>query len=229
MRITVVILTCDRLELTRRTVKSFLRHNRREDFDIFYGDDASTDPRIHEFLDRQNIPCFMRHKKRHGCSPSSDELIHLAQTDHTLYLQNDFESVRPIPLDIIQQIFDTRPQVGWIRLYGLNKNDTIPGGNPTDPRNKFKPGTPVVKWKKFEIGGEKLEIGDAQWSYHPAIHRTEVLQKLIKGATRERDAGMAAIRSGLFTARFMRNITNHIGVRKTTPGGKFGKPHKTYE
>jgi hypothetical protein len=56
-----------------------------------------------------------------------------------------------------------------------------------------------------------------------------VLRGLIKGAKRERDVGMAAVKSGLMTARFMKNITNHIGIRKTTPGGKFGKPNKTYE
>lgn len=233
MKITVAILTCDRLELTKKTVKSFLKHNSRDNFEIFYGDDASLDPTIHEFMKRNDIPCLMNHKKRAGCSPSSDELINLAwminQAPYILYLQNDFESVRPIPLDAVKQTFDDKSNVGWIRLYGLNKNDTIKGGNPTDPRNKFKDGSPVVRWEKLKIFGEKIEIGDAQWSYHPAIHRSDVLRKLIKGATRERDVGMAAAKSGILTARFMKNVTNHIGIRKTTPGGKFGKPHKTYE
>jgi len=233
MRIAVAILTCDRIELTKKTVKSFLKHNSQDDFDIYYGDDASTDQSIHEFMKRQGIQRLMCHLTRAGCSPSSDELIHLvcraSQATHMLYLQNDFESVRPIPLDVVQQIFDNNPNIGWIRLYGLNKNDTIPGGNTTDPRNKFKPGKPIVKWDKFIIGNEKIEIGDAQWSYHPAIHRTKVLRQIIKGAIRERDVGLAAMKSGLLTARFMKNITNHIGIRKTTPGGKFGKPNKTYE
>jgi len=233
MQIIVVLLTCNRLDLTKRTVKSFLKYNNRNDFEIFYGDDASTDSAIHRFLKRQNILCLMKHKKQLGCSLSSDKLIHLARdtsdVPYILYLQNDFESTRPIPLNIAQQIFDIQPKVGWIRLYGLNKNDTIPGGNTTDPRNKFKPGAPVVKWEKLKILNEEIEIGDAQWSYHPAIHRTEVLCKLIRGAIRERDVGRAAIKSGLLTARFMKNITNHIGIKRTTPGGKFGKPHKTYE
>jgi hypothetical protein len=236
IRISVAILTCDRLELTRKTVESFLKHNNRDNFDIFYGDDASTIPQIHKFMEKHSIPCLMKNKKRLGCSPSSAKLINLttmiSQLPYILYLQNDFESARPIPLNIIQQVFDKHRKVGWIRLYGLNKNDTIPGGNPTDPRHKFKggvPGGPMVKWKKLEIDNEALEIGDAQWSYHPAIHRANVLNKITKGATRERDVGVAALKTGLLTARFTKNITNHIGIRKTTPGGKFGKPNRTYE
>lgn len=233
MHIAVAILTCDRLDLTKRTVKSFLKHNNGNDFEIFYGDDASKDSVIHQFMKKQGIPCLMKHKKRVGCSPSSEELINLtwiiSKAPYVLYLQNDFESVRPIPLNIVQRVFDDHFRVGWIRLYGLNKNDTIPGGNLTDPKNKFKPGSPMVKWKKFKVANEELEIGDAQWSYHPAIHRSKVLRELTKGAARERDVGIAAVKSGFLTARFMKNITNHIGIRKTTPGGKFGKPHKTYE
>lgn len=231
MHLVIAILTCDRFELTRKTVNSLLHYN--QGLSIFYGDDASTDPKIHRLMANHGIKCIMRHNKRTGCSPSSEELINsvwaATEAPFMLYLQNDFESVRPLPLGVTQQIFDQRPDVGWIRLYGLNKNNTIKGGNPTDPRNKFKPGQPLVEWKKLKIDDENIEIGDAQWSYHPAIHRSEVLRKLIKGATRERDVGIAAIRSGLLTARFMKNITNHIGIRKTTPGGKFGKPHKTYE
>ena len=126
----------------------------------------------------------------------------------TKKFQNDFESVRPIPLDVVQTVMDSRPRVGWVRLYGINKNDTIKGGNPTNPTHKFKPGQPLVKWKPFEIAGERLEIGDIHWCYHPAINRREVLLKIIQGVKSERDAAEAALKTGCLTVRFMRNITN---------------------
>jgi hypothetical protein len=232
MKIAVVFLTCDRLDLTKKTVKSFLNKNDRSNFDLFYGDDQSTDDRIHSFMNRNSIKCIMTHGKRRGCSQSSDELLYRASNesnaDYILYMQNDFESVRTIPLKVIAEIMDDHQNVGWIRLYGLNKNATVPGGNPTDPTNKFKPNKPMVEWTPSTIFGENIEIGDAQWSYHPAIHRWDILLHIIKGATRERDVGIAAVHTGLLTARFMDNITNHIGIRKTTPGGKFGKQFSTY-
>lgn len=226
--ITVAILTCERYDLTRKTVESFIKHNGRADFDFCYGDDASTDKRIHEFMDELDIPCLVKHKKRVGCSPTSDELVQAASkldnhNPYLLYLQNDFETVRTISLEVIQELF-AAPKVGWVRLYGRHKNDTVPGGNPTNNTHKAKPGKPTVQWSKTTIYGEEIEMGDIHWGYSPSINRMEVMTNIVAGAKCEMDVSIKAMHTGLLTARFVRNVTNHIGHGQSTPNGLYGKP-----
>ena len=229
MKITVVIPTCDRLKLTQKTVESFLRHNDRANYDIYYGDDASKDQSTHEYMASQNIPCLVKHTKRKGCSPTSDALIQAAalQNDNKLilYIQNDCETIRTIPLQVIEEIFKI-PNVVTVRLYGLHKNNTIPGGNPVSTTHHGKPGLPKVKWKPLTIHGESLEIGDIHWAFNPSINRKDVLTKIVTGVQSEADAIKKAVRIGILTVRFMNNITNHIGYDQSTPNGIYGKPYR---
>jgi hypothetical protein len=202
--------------LTTKTIESFLRYNNRDNYDIFYGDDASEDPTIHELMRKHNIPCLMKHDTRKGCSPSTDELIQKVcnknDNKYILYLQNDFESLRPIPLDIVKQIMETMPEIGWVRLWGKRNND-----RKINQPDRLEPG-----WTPLKIGSEQLEVGRYIYPYCPMISRRDILSQSVRGAARERDTRRAGIKTGLKTIRFTRNIVNHIGFDIQTPGGEYG-------
>ncbi len=232
MKIHVAILTCDRVDLTRITVDSFLKHNDRARFSIKYGDDASTNQGIHELMRDRNIECVVRNRTRLGCSPTSEALVNavskdpwwrIRSRDLLLYLQNDFESVRPIDLELIDRIFRD-PRVGWVRLFGEHKNDRVIGGNPAITYHRQRPGRPDIEWERYDIGQlEELQIADAPYSLHPTIVRRNLARSIFKDAKSELDTLRNADRLGVKCVRFMRNVTNHIGIGAATPGGLYGK------
>ncbi len=224
MRLSVPILTCDRFELTKITVESFIKHNGRE-HDMYYGDDASVDVRVHEFMESLGIPSLVRNKTRRGCSPTTAELFHriVERTDNAflLHLQNDFETVRPIPWDIVEKIFED-DQVGWVRLYGTHE---APGGRPCGNTHggRRRPNQAQVKWSPLVIDGEPLERGDIHWCYHPTITRQAFATELTKGVTKAHTTMINSARIGKLTVRFMDNITHHLARhgKGSTPGGIF--------
>ena len=224
MKITVVILTCDRLGLTRQTVDSFLEHNNRSNFDIFYGDDASNES-THKFMASRKIPCIVRHTKRKGCSPTSNELIkesiRIVYNPLTLYLQNDFETVRPLPLRAICHVFNRKPDIGWMRLWGRWNNEPLEHKEFT---HRYKKKHPVVKWTFLTSHREKIAIGDIDWKYHPCIHRTDILVSVLDGVLRDRHAGHKALETKLLTAVLTNNVVRNLGVKRSTPQGLFGLP-----
>ena len=224
-KITVAILTCDRLSLTKKTTDSFISHNGRDNFDVYYGDDASSSDEIHEFMKKRDIPCLVRHDRRLGCSPTTEELINKAMecsnNEYIMYLQNDFETVRPIDIDLVERIFEDR-EVGWIRLAGIYWNNTEKESRAYSTVHGRLPDKPEVEWGPYDIGEEALEITTAPWSHHPSIARRSVLQKIVKNIKREVDAVQNAYKTNLKAVRFLDNITNHIGTKQSTPCGKFG-------
>ena len=157
-KITVAILTCDRLSLTKRTVDSFISHNGRDQFDLYFGDDASTSDETHEFMESRNIPCLVKHKRRLGCSPTTEELINKAMgssdNEYVMYLQNDFETVRPMNIRLIERIFEDQ-KVGWIRLAGIYWNNTEKEAHLYSKVNGRLPGKPEIDCKPDDLGEEE--------------------------------------------------------------------------
>ena len=112
MKIAVALLTCDRYDYTVRTVEALKAHNDVTGWPLFYADDHSQDERVRPYVESQGFkPVLLNNRERMGCSPISDGLLQavLRETGPdwlVLYLQNDFEARRPIPLQVVQAWFE---------------------------------------------------------------------------------------------------------------------------
>jgi len=123
MKIAVALLTCDRPGYTKRTLQSFFRHNAEMASRFYYADDASRDPQVRRIAENHGFePVYLNDgPPRRGCSPVSDMLLRetLKRTGPewlVLYLQNDFESVAPIPVDVVESFFSD-PNKATLRLW----------------------------------------------------------------------------------------------------------------
>jgi len=224
MRIAVCITTLNRHDLTRITVESFLAHNHRDDFDLFYGDDNSSDDCIHDLMERHNVPCLVKAEKQLGCSVLTDrlvaEVLKASDTPAVLVLQNDMESIRPIPLDVVDQVFKDA-DVGWIRLQGVWEN-AITHNRPLGTNNAAvlkRHHAPEVVWRRCDMLGETLERGDIHWAF-ASITRRELIGQMTRGAKCATDIIRQAAPLKKLTVRFCENVVNHIGTERT-PGGIF--------
>jgi len=213
-KIAVALLTCDRLKYTQKTVRTFLRRNNAEDFHLFYADDASTQQEIHAFVQEHDFEPVLLNKQRLGCTPTSDGMIReirrrIGDDGLILYLQNDFQFLRPIPLDVVERVF-VELQPHTLRLYGKYKNVF---------RRRWDRGARRVSWKAYDFGPEVIQVATrARWSWNPSITPAGVLAELAHGALREKTLMRRSRRRKFITARFAENITSHFGRRRTPQG-----------
>lgn len=213
MRIAITFLTCDRFDYTQITLRSLVQHNDLSKFILLHGDDASTDQRGNELAkDCGFTPRVMNTGRRRGVARMTADLFNAAQkagATHILNLQNDWCTVRPLPMEDIDRIF-ADPKVYCMRLYGAMKSATGRCGIHHGGRDPRK----VVDWRPYLLPG--YQIGDIHWGHPPAITITKFGLALTQGADRE---GESCRRSGrimdYFTVRPVENIVNHIGRERT--------------
>ena len=219
MNIAVAIQTCDRYEYTRQTVESFIKQNALRNYRLYYGDDASTDNRIHDLMRQYRIPCIYRNRTRQGNARTRDKLLHAVAKqseshDYILPLENDIETVRKIPIKLIDKIFENK-QIGIFRLFGKYKAPAWGCSSRCAITGK------IVKWAPIDILGEELACSTIHWTYMPTILPVKLALQLIKGAKREGDS-MKAMKKLPFMPRTIRprgglenNFIVHIGNDRT--------------
>lgn len=219
VKIAVALLTCDRYDYTVKTVDSFLEHNDPSKFLLFHADDASTDPRVVEYVQSRGFATVVRNDKRQGCSATTTALIR-AVTDRvqhdtlTVYLQNDFESVRPLPVTLIAELL-SRGDVSFVQLAYR------------------RPRSPYMKRLRYVWpDGAPWTFGDSQrgeyvWThvgggtgYHPTVATLAMWLQCV-GVKRELHFLRATKRLSRRVARLTRPVMRHIG-RRVTPNGLFG-------
>lgn len=224
MKLAVALLTCDRFDYTVQTVESLLKHNDVSDWNLFYADDASTDSRMRRYVEAHGFEPLVLHEERKGCSPTTEELIgevgkRVSAKTPLLYLQNDFESVRPLPLGIAET------------LLGFNDASFVQLAyrRPRHRRSKRI----VWSWP----GGQPWTYGDASHGdyvftlpgvgcgYHPTIARLCYWADSVSGIRKERQFWRANARLGKRIYRLTDPVMRHIG-RKATPNGLFGKSRR---
>jgi hypothetical protein len=213
--IAVVLLSCDRLEYTRRTIATFLEQNaaQLDRFKLWHCDDASTDPGVRRAAADAGFVPLVYTEERAGCTEmirrASRKLEH-AGVEWMLLLENDWESVRAVPLDTWAAA--ARDFDAWtFRLYGRFKERDCQ--RPAGTRHRGRSGADP-RWRTHEAA-EPYEVGDIHWGNPPAISCVELVAWLHKTAKREKDA---IVKSGEIqrpAARVLTNTVYHIGSART--------------
>ncbi len=211
----VLLLTCDRLDMTQTTLESFRKFNPRG-WTCYWADDASVNPKAMGALCQQHgfIP-IVTHSKRKGCTQTTDEAvqaIHNVEGNDrlVLYLQNDFKVLRKIPLDVCRELL-AQPGIGWVRL---------------GP----KPGGPIEYPVRFP-SNDPIDVGLSSYNYNPcSISLSQTLVELFRDQTCEWNVTYRSMKMKRKAAVFKIPVVFHIGGEidsKTqhgllsTPGGIF--------
>jgi len=222
--IAVALLTCDRPGYTARTALSFRRHNPDGCWQLLHADDGSTADGMPGLVGALGFETVVAHKTRQGYGPTLRDLAAAARDrvgpdGLVLVLENDFYSLRPLPLDVVAAVF-ARPEIGVLRLWH-NWKSKRHGLRDRSARR--------IPWQPWQLAGERLELDTpakrVRWSTNPIVVRAELLASITAAAASEREAMRVARKLDHLTARVVENVTTHIGTR-STPAGVYGNPRR---
>lgn len=220
MRLAILLITCDRAELTSRTLESFVQHNGSRpltpwDTVYLHGDDNSLRRDNCELAARWGFETvIVTRNKQLGAHRMRRKMIEHAMTlgvTHILVLENDWESVAPLPWPAITEIF-SREDVYCFRLYGVQKqaDGTRPAGPFHAGRRKADP-----QWQDHTFGGLRCQLGDIHWGAPPAVVVADKLLWLHQGTTSDSQSMRKSGEIQEKTVRVYDNIFWHIGVERT--------------
>lgn len=211
MKIAITFLTCDRTEMTNRTLATLSEFNDLSRFMLLHGDDSSNDQEGPSYARRLGFETVVQTSSRRGVAAMTAALFQEAAhrgADLILNLQNDWESARAVPVDDIVGIFQDHPEVYCLRLYGRLKSHHGRCGIHHGGRRPLQ----VVEWKPFREG---YEIGDIHWGHPPSVTRTKHAVKLTRDAKTESESRMRSGKITDMTVRVVDNVFNHIGTYRT--------------
>jgi hypothetical protein len=216
--IAVVLLSCDRLEYTRRTIATFTEKNAASlaagAFKLWHCDDASTDPKVRKAAATAGFAPLVYTDQRVGVTEmvrrASRKLEH-AGAEWMLLLENDWESARAVPLELFAVAVEAH-DVWSFRLYGAFKERDCQ--RPAGTRHRGRGGADP-KWRIQATPAEAYEVGHIHWGNPPAISRVDLVAWLHKKAKRERDAIGKSGEILQPVARVRENVVYHIGFSRT--------------
>jgi len=204
----VLLQTCDRSQYTRRTVDAFLRWNGPADFHLAVADDASGDTAGLQYATAHGFRPALLNQERAGVTVTLGRAVRRLFSEHgddlILYLQNDCEFVRTLPLAPVRAAMRTHD---CVRLFGRFKGY----GEPTKDRNGR-----TGHWRTLPAAEEMMSTGRARWSDLPSVARLSLILRLTEGARSERE--MRRNGGRLRVACLERNVVYHFGEQRTPNG-----------
>ena len=225
--IAVCLLTCGRLDYTRRTLESFSAQNpdARERFILLHADDASDQPTVmRDLAAAHGFETVVSHGTRRGASALRAAVVSVAAArgaEWVLLLENDWEWARPFPWALFDYLCATRPDVYCLRLFGTHK-----GRDQRWPCFAVHLGRSrrAVTWAPLVGSPEPAEVATIHWGAPPMVTRLAEAVQLCTAPPPNvppSSSDLAAIQaSGKLTAlvaRVRANVVYHIGVEPTTP------------
>lgn len=205
--IVVGLMTCDRVDYTRRTLESFAQHNDLTKFKLIHADDASKEDN-RAVAAAHGFETVVQSQRRYGVRVMRSSLIDAAVAMHAewlLLLENDIETVRPFPFRLFRYVCHHFPEVYTLRLYGQYKDVEKKEPCLTTHKRQFHQ---TVEWLRMPGAPEPAERGLIHWSAQPAVTRLAELSHLHQTGHEPRG----------WTARVVENVTSHIGHDNRTPG-----------
>lgn len=226
-KLAVAVLTCDRYEYTMQTVKTLFEKNSHQldQFELYYGDDASKDSRIHTLMDNHGFELVASNATRMGCAQTTDMLLHAvvkrSKCDYVLYLQNDLISVKPIDIETMARLFKEYDGIGALRMYGEYKCVTPTNALRVSDFHLGRPDRKKAEW--YDIKGlPDYEIADIHVGLQATIFRSKVIPLIMVGIQCDRNVEEKWASLNYMTARVKENVFSHIGKEKTIEG-KWGR------
>lgn len=217
MKIAITLLTCGRVDYTRRTLATLCLHNPglRDEFVLLHGDDRASlaDAEANTAAARAaGFETVLAPSLRYGVARMTELLFLEAQrrgADAVLNLQNDWESRRPLPRAEIEQLLAGDAYA--VRLYGAMKGPGSPSGIHHGGRTPRQ----VAEWTPHAtLPG--VELADIHWGHPPAVTRIEQAIALTRAAPSEAASRRRSGEITQLTARFTDNVMSHIGEHRTT-------------
>lgn len=246
MKLAIGLVTADRADVTRRTLETFSKFNPSDRMpvssghhlplrlqapchvDLIHADDASVDPHVRRLAELHGFERITSPTNvRQGGQRMRYLIVNEAarrQCTHVMILENDWESVRPIPWDAVNFSFSFR-DVYCMRLYGVyRERDPVTGAgrracNKSHMGKGYNTYDPGWKEMSAEVPMERLELGDVHWGAPPAITRIDEAVWLHEDTRSEAQIRRKCARFDWLTVRVTNNVFYHIGDDRT-PGFK---------
>lgn len=208
-KIALCLLTCDRPELTRRTVESLKKHFRLEDFILLHGDDSSSTPENCAIAAAAGFTTIWEGRTRQGVAKMWEIMVQAAWKNHAawvLFQENDWEWVRDFPADFVAGLPE---EIYYVRFFGKYREAN--NKRPCNPVNKAT-GIRAV-WKPYAAG---WETGSIHWAFPGNITKINQALFLTRGILSEGDAIKRS--RDIFAGKVIRPTENylyHIGENRT--------------
>jgi len=183
-RVLVTMITWNRLNLTRNTLRTFRSHN-GENIDFLFVDNGSEDRTVRYLRKRKfevlrnksNLGIFMATRRAWLTAYERDY-------DYIINLQNDFPCIRPIPLDDIFAFLDDNHDVGFVQLNdkamlmypradGSLKLKKKPRKNNLVTGKRLK----YAKWQEY--GNTKFSKNNYHFNFNPNIFKASLAPQLV--------------------------------------------------
>jgi predicted O-methyltransferase YrrM len=201
------------MRLTRRTVESLLKHNDTSSWELVYADDHSVDSKIRPYVESKGFrPLVLNDGERLGPTRITHKLFVELSARYgaeatVLYLQNDFVSRRPVPVDAVEQLLAIE-NVGWVHLGYATKFDRR-----------------LVRVEPMTIDGEKFKIRTIKYSDRAHVTKAGTNAKYLANKKSERHVVGHVRRAGLRMAYVVPRVMRHAGGKaRSTPFKPPGLP-----
>lgn len=232
MKLAIVLITCDRVKYTRRTIESFNEHNNWCEeapypVHLLHIDDASETDENMTLADKYGFRTICPPAERRGNTATRRQAIMYAGREcrptHLMFLENDWECQRAMPWQLIEWVFaQTEHDIYHLRLWHHFKSkakfESWDGVTPLVSRGHAGRDRADPGWVPMTTGElEPVDVGDIHWGAPPAVTRMSELKLLHDGAGSE---SFSIHKSGELSARVAQVKTNvffHIGDKRT-PG-----------
>jgi len=168
-RTLIVILTWNRLDRTKNTLKTLYKFN-GDDLDFLFVDNGSTDGTV-DFVEKKGWK-IIKNKTNEGIFRASTkawmEGVGMGY-DFILNLQNDFPCTGRIPFDTLESYMDNNKDVCYIRL---NKKK--------DKKTNIVTKEPIRYWDKNKLDGYKIFKCNYHAGFNPSLIRSSIISDYIE-------------------------------------------------
>jgi hypothetical protein len=217
MQIHLAVLAWKRPALLARTLYSFASLNCLRPYRLWYGVEAGAPPEMDDLLHSFGFECVaapaahigtarMWHQVLSGVLDKGDP------SDLVLWLEEDWECVRPVPIPLILEVW-RRYRIAMFRLFGRFR-ERGPDGCTRMPTGTSRPGEPVAVWEKPHVWREEVWIGPNWWAFPPGIARLDAAENMLRDAADERQVINKSMKMAIRIAWQPDNpVFWHIGYR----------------
>lgn len=211
MKVALALLTCNRPDITRKTVASLKKHLDLSRFELLHADDCSDTNENIEIARAAGFKELYRTEQRQGVASMWRNTILRAaamKCDWILIQENDWEWVRDFPWAALEKV-NADKRIYTMRLYGEFRERGRK--RPCNPMHmsKFK----KTNWKPSQYEG--FNIGDAHWGFACNLIRTADALFLTGGIKNEGDARRRCKLIDKLSVRPQENFVFHIGEDRT--------------
>lgn len=206
MKIAICLLTCDRVALTADTVTTLVKHNDLSPYLLLHADDASKDRSVFPLIRTAGFTTVFQATRRQGVSFMTQllfEAAHAEGADAVLNLQNDWRSLRELPLQGIIRLLQ-RGDVYCVRLCGPEKSPGRLFGTTHAAKDRNK----IVEWTPVD---DEFEVGDIHWGHPPCVTLIKNALYLTRNAGSESASRKRSGEIDKLTARPFKSIFMHTG------------------